>query len=106
MNYSVYSFVALSPLRNPGNPGPAGEQEQPPEPAEALKFAGTASISATGGRWYSRLWQSARGRSPESKVEFEIVLNVPADVRARLGLTPDRRSAVIEIQLTSVTRHE
>ena len=104
MNYSVYSYVALSPLRSGGQPNPPAQQPEGVSESAALKFAGTARVAAAG-PWYSRLWKRIAPTSAQpagvSRVDFEVVLNLPPELRSQLELGSE--GAVIEIQLTRVT---
>jgi hypothetical protein len=108
MNYSVYSFVALRPLREQGQQTPSGEPGRESQPGAALKFMGSATISAArpNGAWYVRLYRRFFGPPrprATSRFDFELTFNSPADVRAQLGIDPNAEGAVIEILLTRTT---
>ena len=108
MTYTAYSFVALSRLRQ-AKPGLPPEHAAAPS-SDALKLTGSARISGIGLRtpWYIRLFQRRRAAPLNDRFEFELVLNLnpkpstdagaePLDLRPQLGLTPDVKSAVIEV---------
>ena len=123
MNYTVYSFVALSRMSpQAGQPNPK-PQQQPTEPVPgALRLTGTARISgpAVAAPWYRRLFRrlliGPEMLGPDDRVEFELVLNpdpkqlaegsLSPDLRSQLGLAPDTKRAVIEIFVLEGSRED
>ena len=125
MNYSVYSFVALSrtsPQAGQPDPKPQQQRTEPVPVPGALRFAGTARISGTAAAapWYRRLFRRLRISSEMlglgDRVEFELVLNPDPkqvaegssspDLRSQLGLAPDMKRAVIEIFVVEGPRED
>jgi hypothetical protein len=116
MNYTVYSFVALSrmsPQAGQPNPKPQQQRTEPVPAPGSLRLIGTARISGTAvtAPWYRRLFRRLRigpeMLGPEDRVEFELVLNpdpkqvaegsLSPDLRSQLGLAPNMKRAVIEV---------
>jgi hypothetical protein len=116
MNYTVYSFVALSrmsPQAGQSDPKPQQQRTEPVPVPGALRLTGSARISgpAAAAPWYRRLFRRFRigpdMLGPDDRVEFELVLNLDPkqvaegslspDLRSQLGLAPDMKRAVIEV---------
>jgi hypothetical protein len=111
MNYSAYSFVALSRLRQ-SKPGPQQKEDAAVPLSNTVKLAGSARISGISSRapWYVRLFHRLlrRPMPARDRFEFELILKLDQkhstdantglfDLRSQLGLAPDVKSAVIEV---------
>ncbi len=118
MTYSIYSFVALSPLRHDARPektDPPGQQKPDAgQSTDALRLKGSARISGIPRTcpWYVRLFPRLLGSrsalAVQDRFEFELVFKANpqdssdgnpglADLRKHLGLAPDVESAIIEV---------
>ena len=99
MNYTIYSFKALSRLRQSGAPGQPGSPEENPADAappdsshpSELTLKGSARIPgiAPATPWYARLSGWLRGRpAPRAKdcFEFELIFHVAAKQTIEGGL--------------------